>query len=94
MLTPEPAFSEPTDRAYTALRVSGIVSHSLAHNWNKANPGEAIAIRDLLRSIGSEAIAEITHRYDNQFTDMERLNVEHLLCSANFDATFRTKAVS
>jgi hypothetical protein len=71
VLTPESAFDDSTERAYTALRVSGIVSHSLLHNWNDANQHQAVALGDLLRAVGSEAIAQITYRFDNRFTDVE-----------------------
>jgi hypothetical protein len=79
MLTPLQAYDESSQREYNTLKVAGIVEHSLAWNWNDEHPEQAIGTQDSLRSIGLQAIAEITHRYDGRFTDVERLNVETLL---------------
>jgi hypothetical protein len=93
IVTPEPAFSNATNRSYTALRVSGIVPYSLIHVWNDKHPHNALAIGDLLRDVGGKAIAQLTASKTNKFMDIEKMNVEQHLCSPTLDATFRTIAV-
>ena len=91
IVTPESAFSDSTERAYTALRISGIVPYSLIHIWNNKYPHNALAIGDLIREVGGKAIAQLTASKTNKFEDIEKMNVEQHLCSPTLDAVFGQK---
>jgi hypothetical protein len=90
MLNPAKAVDPTTGHNYTTRWLE----HSLLWRWSQENPEQAMAYKELLRCFGTEAIAQITHRYDGNFTDVERLNVETMLCAKDFSAIFYTAPVT